>query len=141
VGELIRELEDESLPLIVVGDFNAEPGGDAYVPMLEAGYADVWTERVGPPAEGFSCCQDSNLLNQDSLLYKRIDLVFARNVDLRRLVARTGLDKPWQKTPSGLWPSDHAAVLASILTRGHPLAATQTSVFSGLAARLATKPR
>jgi endonuclease/exonuclease/phosphatase family metal-dependent hydrolase len=136
VEELIREFEGESLPLIVVGDFNSEaPSGNAYLPMLDAGYTDVWTERVGVPAEGLTCCQDSDLLNQDSLLHERSDLIFARNIDLRRVVARTGLDKPWQKTASGLWPSDHAAVFASLLGQSRPLAATQIPDASGLAAR------
>jgi len=135
VGELILEFEDESLPLIVVGDFNSEaPSGKAYARMLRAGYEDLWTERMGAPAEGFTCCQDSTLLNQGSLLHERIDLIFVRNVDLRRVVARTGLDKPWQKTASGLWPSDHAAVFASTLTQGRPLAATRAPDASGLAA-------
>ena len=124
VNELITALHRELLPVIVVGDFNSEaPSGNAYLPMLDAGYEDVWTERVGAPAEGFTCCQRSDLLNNDLLLHERSDLVFARNIDLRRVVARTGLDKPWQKTRSGLWPSDHAAVLAWMSGRERPLAA------------------
>ena len=127
VNELIVALDEldkkKSLPLIVVGDFNAEaPGGDAYVPMLNAEYEDTWTERVGAPAEGFTCCQDSTLLNPDLDLHERIDLIFARDIGLQRVVARTGLDKPWQKTASGLWPSDHAAVFASLVGQGRPLA-------------------
>jgi endonuclease/exonuclease/phosphatase family metal-dependent hydrolase len=135
VRELIREFEDESLPLIVVADFNSEaPAGSAYLPMLDAGYADVWTARVGAPAEGLTCCQDSDLLNQDSLLHERIDLIFARNIGLQRVVARTGLDKPGQKTASGLWPSDHAAVFASLLGQGLFAAAMPVPAASGLAA-------
>jgi endonuclease/exonuclease/phosphatase family metal-dependent hydrolase len=136
VAELIGKLEAESLPVIVVGDFNSEaPGGNAYLPMLDAGYADVWAERVGAPAEGFTCCQNSDLLNQDSILHERSDLIFARNIDLRRVVATTGLDKPWQKTASGLWPSDHATVFARMLGQGRTFSATQTPDVSGLAAR------
>jgi endonuclease/exonuclease/phosphatase family metal-dependent hydrolase len=128
VNELIVALDElekkKPLPLIVVGDFNADaPGGDAYVPMLNAEYEDLWTERVGAPAQGFTCCQDSTLLNQKSLLDERIDLIFARDIALQRVVARTGLDKPGQKTASGLWPSDHAAVFASLSGQGRPLAA------------------
>jgi endonuclease/exonuclease/phosphatase family metal-dependent hydrolase len=140
VNELIDALDDldrkNSLPLIVVGDFNSEaPGGDAYGAMTRyAGYADVWTERVGVTAEGFTCCQDSDLLNQDSLLDERIDLVFAKNIDLRRVVARTGLDRPWQKTASGLWPSDHAAVFASLVGQGLFAAAMPAPAASDLAA-------
>ena len=120
VGELIRAFEDESLPLIVVGDFNSEaPGGERLsADDRDAGYADAWTARVGARADGLTCCQDSDLLNRDSLLHERIDLVFAKNIDLGRVVATTGLDKPWQKTASGLWPSDHAAVFASLSGRG-----------------------
>jgi hypothetical protein len=86
--------------------------------MLDARYADAWTARVGARADGLTCCQDSDLLNRDSLLHERIDLVFTKNIDLGRVVATTGLDKPWQKTASGLGPSDHAAVFASLSGRG-----------------------
>ena len=137
VGELIREFEDESSPLIVVGDFNSEaPAGSAYLPMLDAGYADIWTARVGATAEGLTCCQDSDLLNPNSLLHERIDLIFARNIGLQEVVARTGLDKPGQKTASGLWPSDHAAVFASLLGQGLFAAAipAPAAAASGLAA-------
>jgi endonuclease/exonuclease/phosphatase family metal-dependent hydrolase len=137
VKELIEALdqldEKKSLPLIVVGDFNVE-AGDAYVPMLKAEYEDTWTERVGAPAEGLTCCQDSTLLNRKSLLDERIDLIFARDISLQRVIARTGLDKPGQRTPSGLWPSDHAAVFASLLGRGRPLARTGIPDASGMAA-------
>jgi endonuclease/exonuclease/phosphatase family metal-dependent hydrolase len=131
VNELIvvlNELENKkSLPLIVVGDFNSEaPGGDAYLAMLDAGYTDIWTTRVGAAAQGFTCCQDGDLVNQDSLLHERIDLILARDVGLRRVIARTGLDKPGQRTASGLWPSDHAAVFASLSSQGRPLSATRT---------------
>jgi endonuclease/exonuclease/phosphatase family metal-dependent hydrolase len=107
VNELIvvlNELENKkSLPLIVVGDFNSEAlGGDAYLAMLDAGYTDIWTTRVGAAAQGFTCCQDGDLVNQDSLLHERIDLILARDVGLRRVIARTGLDKPGQRTASGL---------------------------------------
>jgi hypothetical protein len=133
VAELIGELEAESLPVIVVGDFNSEaPSGNAYLPMLDAGYADVWAERVGTPAEGFTCCQDSNLLNQDSILHGPNLCEKHRS---SRVVASTGLDKPWQKTASGLWPSDHATVFARMLGQGRTFSATQTPDASGLAAR------
>jgi hypothetical protein len=85
--------------------------------------ANIRSIRVGAPAQGFTCCQDSTLLNQKSLLDERIDLIFARDIALQRVVTRTGLDKPGQKTASGLWPSDHAAVFASLSGQGRPLAA------------------
>src|SRR5512132_2878222 len=44
--------------------------------MLDARYADAWTARVGARADGLTCCQDSDLLNRDSLLHERIDLAF-----------------------------------------------------------------
>jgi endonuclease/exonuclease/phosphatase family metal-dependent hydrolase len=134
-GVLDKLDKKKSLPLIVVGDFSEAPDGDAYRWMRDdAGYADVWRERVGAAAEGFTCCQHSDLLNKRSLLDERIDLIFAKNIDLRRVIARTGLDKPWQKTASGLWPSDHAAVFASILSQGRAFSATETPDAPGLAA-------
>jgi hypothetical protein len=50
------------------------------------------------------------------MLDERIDLILVRNTDGSFFTTMVG-DKPQDKTPSGLWPSDHAGVFASI---SHP---------------------
>ncbi|WP_052517545.1 endonuclease/exonuclease/phosphatase family protein [Archangium violaceum] len=52
VGELIGRLRGESLPVVLVGDFNTPAnlglmGAPTYRELLLAGYVDVWTHRPG----------------------------------------------------------------------------------------------
>jgi endonuclease/exonuclease/phosphatase family metal-dependent hydrolase len=130
--ELIGHLESERLPIILVGDFNSGPSIEQPIPrmdspydrLVEEGYIDAWAERKGPRAysgdPGFTCCQDKDLLNKVSELDKRIDLIWIRPAGLplgvNEVLARTTVegDNPREKTPSGLWPSDHAGVAAKM---------------------------
>ena len=130
--ELIRNLESEESPIILVGDFNSgpsielpdPPAGSPYDQLVAAGYIDAWAERTGPRAHsgdpGFTCCQDKDLLNDISELDKRIDLIWIRPhglpLGVNAALARTTVegDDPKEKTPSGLWPSDHAGVAAKM---------------------------
>lgn len=117
---------DGNKKLIVVGDFNSAPGDTIpelpgtptpYQLFALAGFTDTWTLRP-QPGDGFSCCQDENLLNRQSALYERIDLIFSlappsRVVNMRLLGNAMG-DKTRPPGHGGLWPSDHAAVAARL---------------------------
>lgn len=120
--ELIEELDGEILPIICVGDFNASPKDretQPYHVITNAGFKDVWNKKIGYDEPGYTCCQEADLLNKASLLDERIDQIFVRN-DFGFLpfsligaaFATVVGDEPWAKTPSGLWPSDHAGVAA-----------------------------
>ena len=114
--ELIALLGDVDSPLILLGDFNsAAPDGAAYQLLLGAGYSDVWP--ADSEDSGNTCCQDAGLRNEQSELDRRIDQIFIRGVSLREgapiLTATVG-DKPEHKTPGGLWPSNHAGVVAHL---------------------------
>lgn len=112
--------------LIVVGDFNSAPTDTIpelpgtptpYQAFAMSGFTDAWTMRP-QPGDGFSCCQDENLLNRQSALYERIDLIFSlappsRVVDMRLLGNTTG-SKTRPPGDGGLWPSDHASVAARL---------------------------
>lgn len=122
-------------PTIIVGDFNSSPedvvglglhpvyGWLPYTPpymqAVDAGYMDAWSLRPGkhkPRKEkpkGFTCCQDEDLLNKKSALYERIDLIFSSELPKKVKAKVVGKGKK-DKTPSGLWPSDHAGVVADI---------------------------
>ena len=126
--ELIAILAEETLPVIVVGDMNSPPFDlpnpplvPPYWQFLAAGYADVWDLNPGQPDPGYTCCQPEDLLNPLSMLYERVDLVFVRNdlftpgFSLVGPVRAEAIgEEPADKTPSGLWPSDHAGVAARI---------------------------
>jgi hypothetical protein len=116
-GELIQILtswpyEGGQLPTILTGDINS-PGDRSSTPtygnFIDSGFTDVW----GPIRPGFTCCQDETLLNRRSLLDRRVDVILMHG-DFGRfpaLAMRTG-HRRWHRTPSGLWPSDHAGVVA-----------------------------
>ncbi len=112
--ELITLLQDETLPIILLGDFNtAAPDGTAYQMLLSAGYVDVWQMEAG--VTGNTCCQAAGLGNMESGLSYRIDQVFVRNYKLAGpVVTHTVGDKQGEMLPSGIWPSDHAGVVAHL---------------------------
>jgi hypothetical protein len=82
-----------------------------------AGYTDAW-DFVEPADEpGFSCCQDADLRNPQSILDERIDVIFSikvpKNVEETRVLGAKRKDKTPPPGP-GLWPSDHGSVAAEL---------------------------
>ncbi len=126
VAELLQALAAERLPVLLVGDFNLPPGDPDYTAIVSAGFADLWTLRTNRrPQNGSTCCQDEDLLNEASALTERIDYIFARrhwrtgagDFQYPVIVQLTGNDADEANTESGLWPSDHAGVIAAIRLR------------------------
>jgi endonuclease/exonuclease/phosphatase family metal-dependent hydrolase len=105
-------------PVIVVGDFNSDPRDPVlagpivppYMQLTAAGFVDAWTRhRPGNP-DGYTCCQEEDLVNRKSVLFERVDLIFSSAEPEKVKVHLVG-DKIPDKKPSGLWPSDHAGVV------------------------------
>jgi len=133
--ELIAVLAQEKLPIILVGDLNSSPKDPIvtnspygtivppYKQLRIAGYSDVWKSRLfGRSDPGYTCCQAEALDNMDSQLYERVDHIFVLNNPKSWPVSIVGLvvadivgEKHKDQTPSGLWPSDHAGVVARML--------------------------
>jgi len=121
------------IPAIVVGDFNSSPndtnpvyvppifpGVPEYVPSpymtFSATMTDAWMLRPGRAA-GLSCCQLADLSNHNSQLYERIDLIWSSVPPLKVKQARVIGETVNTKTVPpgrGKWPSDHAAVAATL---------------------------
>ncbi len=121
--ELVDEFDLETVPIILVGDFNSSPEDDdtfAYHVIENAGYVDAWKRGLrGRRNRGTTCCQQELLTNENSLLFERIDHIFARNHPRETPFSIIGSirvvgDKQKDKTVSGLWPSDHAGVVAKM---------------------------
>ncbi len=115
-AELNGLLSASTLPLIVVGDFNSPVDGShtgTYAGFLALGLEDVWT--VANPAEaGFTCCQAELLDNTTSELDIRIDVILFGNQFIGEAAGIVG-EVPADRTPSGLWPSDHAGVWGTVV--------------------------
>ena len=113
---------DATLPVVLSGDFNAradsttDPTYPTYKAAIDAGFTDAWLKaRMADP--GFTCCQNPNLSNATTALSQRIDLVLLRGVTSVSDVHLVG-NKPTDKTPSGLWPSDHAGLVVTLRIPG-----------------------
>ena len=118
--QLLGLLTGESRPMILVGDFNSDAYGadptratPTYGMVLGAGFADSWKEP-DRQAPGLTCCERADLLNSRQTFDQRIDFVFTRNLPSGTVPVRRELvgDRPGDRTPAGLWPSDHAGVVA-----------------------------
>jgi len=134
--ELIEALKYETLPVILVGDLNSSPKDTTLLPIPEppyfllppymqislSGYADTWLRRLNNRNNpGYTCCQDPDLLNEESHLSERIDHVFVRNnfgflpfSIVGPVFSHVIGNKPRNKTVSGMWPSDHAGVVTRL---------------------------
>jgi hypothetical protein len=96
--------------VILAGDFNTQVGRPPYT-VLTSTFTDAWT-ALGTGGPGLTCCFPEVLL-QSQPLYSRIDLIlYSRDVDVAS--AQVVGDQPADRTPGGLWPSDHAGVVATL---------------------------
>ena len=134
MNELLTEvLIDETKPILLVGDFNSSPEHvpgigclpdgswcSEYVPpymqaTMYAGYLDAW-DLVFWPRDGFTSGFDEFVSDPTAELTERIDLVLInpQEKEVKNVIAVTTGDNPFSMTPGGLWPSDHAGVVARI---------------------------
>lgn len=124
--ELREALAGATRPLVLVGDFNsAADGSGTEIVITEplpftgttydllttvANYQDA-AEVVDVTDD--TCCQDADLMNDASDLTSRIDLILY-NGTVEPLMAEVVGDEPADRTDGGLWPSDHAGVVATL---------------------------
>ena len=112
--ELLGGPANTVLPVILEGDFNSRADGigtPTYSNLIGAGFADAWS-ATHPGEPGNTCCHAPDLLDT-APLSQRIDLVLFRG-GLNAFDADVVGEEPTDRTPSGLWPSDHAGVVATL---------------------------
>jgi endonuclease/exonuclease/phosphatase family metal-dependent hydrolase len=131
--ELLGYIEGlaDSKPIIMVGDFNSSPDDvpgvythpligplqyfPPYMQAVDDGYLDTWLLQ-SKYDEGYTDHFDETVSDPNAELTNRIDFVFLDPSDLTvdevncYLVGNEMADM----TPSGLWPSDHAGVVAKV---------------------------
>lgn len=121
---LLSEAVTSRQRVVLLGDFNnitaTGHSTGALEQLVAAGFVDVWA-RARPDEPGPTCCESADLgvdpPGADADLDRRIDLVLVRSRMLQtKAVERTGAE-PGDRTASGLWPSDHAGVVAELLIR------------------------
>jgi hypothetical protein len=113
--EILSGPANTSLPVILVGDFNSRADGTGtptYNSLIGAGFKDAWS-ATHPGELGNTWGHDADLLNTTVNLTRRLDLVLFRN---NRCAFKADVigDELKDRTPSGLWPSDHAGLVATL---------------------------
>lgn len=115
---------------IIAGDLNSDAAvesGPSWTPtygkLIDAGFTDVWATSPSAASEsGVTCCRD-HALGDTRVPDERIDFVLVRSAQamasgraMKRGYFRADLfgDDPSHRTESGLWPSDHAGVVATM---------------------------
>jgi endonuclease/exonuclease/phosphatase family metal-dependent hydrolase len=114
-NEILNGAAKTSLPVILVGDYNSSADGTGtptYSNLTGAGFTDAWS--VTHPGElGNTFGHEPLLRNTTVNLTQRIDLVLFRG-SLSSVDADVVGDELGDRTPSGLWPSDHAGLMTRI---------------------------
>lgn len=118
--ELVDLLASETAPTILLGDLNTEAGsGDTYQLLVAEGFVDTFDYRRTGSGGELTCCHSVDLSSDAVPLVKRIDHVLVRDFD--DLWPRPGSppievnvlgDMASEKADGGLWPSDHAGIVA-----------------------------
>lgn len=128
--ELVATFAGETLPVIMLGDFNTNnpappsPYNDATYQFMTgtAGYYDIWEYNLyGNQSDGMTYGHASSLLNPVADLYERIDFIFVGNTGagsgrhpIGPVYAEVIGEEQRDRTESGLWPSDHAGLVARL---------------------------
>jgi hypothetical protein len=122
-NEILNGPAKTNLPVILAGDFNSRadgpqpPGTPTYDNLIAAGFTDAWN-TTHPGEIGNTWGHQEDLLNTTVNLTQRLDLVLFRDGPpedgLCAVDADVIGDNLSDRTPSGLWPSDHAGVVATL---------------------------
>lgn len=116
--ELAASLAGSPFPVVLVGDLNSLRGvaGDSHQILLDEGYVDAWVAAMGD-VPGLTAGQASDLRNVPSALDHTLDYIMYTEDGVVVAVPGSGDivgDELEDRTPSGLWPSDHAGVVVTL---------------------------
>ena len=139
--ELCAIFAGETLPTIMVGDFNTfdptypHPLADTTYKYITktGGHTDTWVHNLmGNQGEGYTSPFSAALRDPFPDLYQRLDIIFAKNFahpigPVQAVVIGTRFK---DRTPSGLWPSDHAGVFAKLHLREMPIMPSNIATLS-----------
>ncbi len=117
--ELVQALAGAP-PAVIMGDLHDVPGSPMYQVLAGAGFTDVWTALRGS-SPGHTCCLAPDLSNHVAGYHERIDYIFARasGTEVKgriELVGEVPADR-FGGSAHPLWPSDHAGLVARLITQ------------------------
>ena len=125
--ELLAGPANTTMPVLLTGDFNADPFGRTIPPtptyglFPDAGFKDAWTTtHPQEPTGGLTWGHDALLADPSVGFISRIDLILYRGAQFDPTSFEV-MDLMLDESTPPLWPSDHATVAASFLL-GNPRA-------------------
>jgi len=116
LGQLLSAMENETIPVILAGDFNFNPEDVLYQQLMDNGYEDAWVNNTLTynPA-GFTFGHNDDLQNKKVNFSTRIDFIFVKSANPFSFEESFVVgDELRDRTPSNLWPSDHGGVITQI---------------------------
>ena len=129
VGTLLATTPPD-MDLILLGDFNS---GSEDFPIAgitppyqiidSAGFTDVWGKNLlaGFDPDGFTCCEDPDLSNPNSVQYERVDIIFTKNNVFHTLAFVTGRVPIFPLGHPPNWASDHGGVFGRLIFKNESL--------------------
>ncbi len=112
--ELATMAANNPLPALILGDLNSDANGTttpSYSLLRDDGFGDPWAD-LHPGDPGDTCCNADPTIRADPTFSTRIDHTLYRGGFTPRAATIVGRD-PAEKTPSGVWPSDHAGMVST----------------------------
>lgn len=123
VLELLNGPGNTTMPVMIVGDFNSDPGNRdasgalAYDTFVNAGFMDAWAvTHPNNLAGGLTWGHDEFLANPSLPFDRRIDEVFYKGATFAPVDAEVH-DLWLHRSEAPLWASDHAALTAEFLLK------------------------
>jgi len=115
-AELLAGPANSTLPVVVGADFNSPADGTGAAYNLFAapstGFVDAWKARH-PHAPGYTWGEQPDPRSPAVHLTQRIDFIFVHG-SARVLKTQEVGFQPRDREPGDIWPSDHAAVVATV---------------------------
>ncbi len=131
-NELLAGPANVNLPVLLVGDFNADPfgrdGSLAYGLFPAAGFTDTWAAlHPNDLTSGLTWGHDEYLADPSVLFNRRIDFVFFRGAGFVPMQANV-VDMRLARLAPPFWASDHAALAVQLDVQRAPLAKAKAAV-------------
>jgi endonuclease/exonuclease/phosphatase family metal-dependent hydrolase len=105
--------------VVLAGDLNSGPelpvpeNRLAYLALVAGGLVDSWP-ILHPGDPGFTSSLGDDLIEPPDALENRIDMVMFRGAGIKPIKSELVGNDPRNRTPGGLWPSDHLGHVATL---------------------------
>jgi len=117
-AQIVADAGADGLPLVIAGDTNSDPTSTAYHEFIAGGLTDTWA-TLHPDNPGLTCCRiktgqpDADAISDPNApLTERVDYVLTAPGITP--LSETLFNTSPAEMSGGLWPTDHAAITATL---------------------------